>query len=352
MFRRKDYEFPKYKEWNIIDLFDYLTDYYADMAQEEPDLYAARIPMTWYDLQNADDVEWLNTYGIETNGVWYYADNVFHTKYVSSFKHMSAIWRSDLPDNGKYRIQYVSPQRNDYVISAGAFIQILRERYADFYFLTSFKYNYETEKREFPKTLAEASVYLLDTLRVFKHDKQDALTKLLYALRKEYDPVENYDKISEIETEFKGSEFTNKKPLGKEKNELTRIGQEKTSNNSTDTLSKTTYDDVQFKGAEKTVGDLSSTLEYSPTVDGTEKTRKDTTELSFTDREDKGVLTYGKDINGNTDKRINKTTERTHGNIGVTTSQQMIQSQFPVEMYDEIEHYVVSQFAQKYLITH
>ena len=344
-----------YRKWNIIDLWDYLTDYYNDKAQEDPAHYAARIPMIWYDLHQPLDLAYLNTYGIKKDDVWYYADNEARTKYVSAFKHLTAIWRSDLDKNGKFRIQYVSPQRNDYVISAGAFIQILRERYADFYYLTSYKFDYKTGKREFPKNIAEAAVYLLDTIRVFKHDKQDALTKLLFALRKDYDPVENYDKHSEIELHKFGSENTRFTPQGSETDTLAKDGKE------TNTFSKgpeernhykTTYNDDdalltdrdELKGTNGVAYTDKNELAFS-------NNRKDTNTHAFSnDRKDDTWTQYGKTPSGATDDRYDKTTEHTHGNIGVTTSQQMIQSQFPIEYYDEIERYTVNEFVHKCLV--
>ena len=346
-----------YRKWNIMDLWDYLTDYYNDMAQEDPIHYAARIPIVWYDLKQPLDLAYLNTYGIKKDDVWYYADNESRTKYVSIFKHLTAIWRSDLDKNGKYKIQYVSPQRNDYIISAGAFIQILRERYADFSYLTSYKFNYKTGKREFPKNISEAATYLLDTLRVWKHDKQDALTKLMFALRKDYDPVENYDKTSEIEVEFKGSEIDKFTPSGKIKVELKQEGAElHTMERGAQTVtdSKTTYDSATFNDTDRTSANAytdKNVDKYGVDANGNNNPRKDTTTTSFeNDRNDKNWKRYGYDEDGHADARKNVTKEHTHGNIGVTTSQQMIQSQFPIEYYDEIERYTVNEFVHKCLV--
>ena len=286
------------------------------------------------------------------------------------------MWRQDITTENLYTKNYVYAQRNHYIISAEAWRVILRERYADFKFMTSYEYNYKTKERKYYDTIEEASQLLYRTFGAFEHDKIDALTKLMFALRKEYDPVENYDKYSEIDLEMKGSESKQYKPVGyetttltksgTETNELEKTGKEKTTDVNgaqTNTHSKTTYDSItdDWKGTDKDAStQYTDTSEIEYGSDSTE--RKDTNTLSFDERSDESKLEfssnrknddwtrYGKTPQGDTDERHNITIEHTHGNIGVTTSQQMVQSQFPIEYYDEIEHYTVSEFVHKYLV--
>lgn len=357
-------EKPIYRKWNIVDLFDYATEKYNDLAQTNPSTYGAKYtgpnPEDYSDQDmQAQVTSWRSEHATEIDGVWYWINE--DGSITSGFKTLVFMWRSDLkeihPTSYMFSVNYVEADRNDYIISAGAFRQILRERYADFYFCTSFEYNYKTGKREYYDTMEKATIKLLDTLRVWKHDKQDGLTKLLYALRKDYDPVENYDKKSEIETEFKGSETDKFTPTGKVKVELQKEGAElniKEFGEDTTKQQKTTYDSSTFSDTDKVINEThtdKNVLVYGEDANAHSLPRKDTTETSYTNRVDKTWKQYGYDENGNVDKRKNITIEHTHGNIGVTTSQQMIQSQFPIELYDEIEHYVVSEFAQKCLIT-
>lgn len=382
-------EKPTYRKWNIIDLWDYLWNFYDDNAQEDPATYGAKydgpVPADFPNNpdKQAEVTAWRASRATEVDGVWYWKFS--NGKIVSKFYDLIFMWRQDITDwksqvleypERMYAKQYIYAQRNYYIISAEAWRIILRERYADFKYMTSFEYNYKTGKRKYYDTIAEASSLLYKTFGAFEHDKIDALTKLMFALRKEYDPVENYDKYSEIDLEKKGSENTQFKPTGSETttltkdgsetNELERTGKEKTTDTNgaqSTTHAKIPYDgnNSAWKNTDKddsTTYTDTSELEYG----SSSSQRKDTNTLSFEDRTDESTkefsqdrkddtwTQYGKTPSGTSDERHDITIEHTHGNIGVTTSQQMIQSQFPIEYYDEIEHYTVSEFVHKYLV--
>lgn len=359
------YQPSNYRKWNIIDIFDYCYNKYDDLAQTEPETYGAVYngpdPDDYYgDPAKQSEVEaWRQRHAIKLGGVWYWMDS--NAKIVSKFRDLCFMWRSDLkeihPIDYIYSKNYMDADRNDYVLSTGAFRQILRERYADFSFLTSFEYDYKTGKRKYYSTMEEAAIKFMDTIRVWKHDKQDPLTKLLFALRKDYDPVENYDKRSEIETEFKGSEVDKFTPSGSVKSELKREGAElHTMERGAQTVtdSKTTYDSSNFNDTDRTSANAytdKNVDKYGVDANGNNSPRKDTTTTSFEEnRNDKNWKRYGYDESGNADARKNITKEHTHGNIGVVTNQQMVQSQFPLESFDEIEHYAVNEFVHKYLV--
>lgn len=382
-------EKPTYRKWNIIDLWDYLWNFYDDNAQEDPETYGAKydgpVPADFPNNpdKQAEVTAWRASRAEEVDGVWYWKFS--NGKIVSKFYDLIFMWRQDITDwksqvseypERMYAKQYIYAQRNHYIISAEAWRVILRERYADFKYMTSFEYNYKTGKRTYYDTISQAASLLYKTFGAFEHDKIDALTKLMFALRKEYDPVENYDKHSTIDLEKKGSENTQFKPTGSETttltkdgsetNELEKTGKEKTTDTNgaqTNTHSKIPYDgnNSAWKNTDKdesTTYTDTSELEYG----SSSSQRKDTNTLSFEDRTDESTkefsqdrkddtwTQYGKTPNGTSDERHDITIEHTHGNIGVTTSQQMIQSQFPIEYYDEIEHYTVSEFVHKYLV--
>lgn len=384
-----------YRKWNIIDLWDYLYDFYNDNAQvgKDPATYGARydgpVPSDFPNdpAKQTDVTNWRRDHATEVDGIWYWTFS--NGKIVSKWYDLTTMWRSDITNwkrwlsdypERMYAKNYHYMQRNYYVVSAEAWRVILRERYSDFKYLTSFKYDYVTGTRDYYDTIAEAAQLLYRTFGAWEHDKVDALTKLMFALRKEYDPVENYDKYSELETHKYGSENVNYKPEGKETdtleksgietNALTKTGKEKTTMSRgahTDTTAKIPFDGDTWKNTERIEGAQftdTDSLEYgadnNDRIDTSKTTyggpnegedRKDTNTHEFDiTRQDNTWTQYGKTPDGDDDDRYDKIIEHTHGNIGVTTSQQMIQSQFPIEYYDEIEHYSVSEFVHKYLV--
>lgn len=342
-----------YSSWNIIDLFDYLKNYYFDNAQIEPETYGAK-----YDGPDPEDypteatdikqtkayvTSWRLKYAIKVNDVWYWRDNVVdsdgnHTYIVSKFKDLIYIWRAKevrlTEKYGEFAKHYIDPPRNNYVISAGAWENILKERYAEFKFLASFDYDYITKKRTYVKTIEEAAAKLWKTIDVYKHDKIDPLTKLFDALRSEYDPISNYDKVSDSYTKFVGSEVDKVIPDGEDITEFEKGGEQYNHE-------KTSYDSStpNLVDSNILVGDSQTGVAY-----------KDTTTHKFDDRIDIHHRRYGYDADNNADERKDIYHEETKGNIGVTTSQQMIMSQFEVERFDRIEHYVVSDFVHTSLI--
>lgn len=364
-----------YKKWSIIDLFDYLVEFYKDNAQTNPSVYGAR-----YDGANPSDypdqaeeiTAWRATHATQIDGVWYWINAGGNI--VDKFTNLIFMWRQDIVNDNLFAKNYVYVQRNHYIISAEAWRIILRERYADFKFLTSYEYDYKTKTRHYYDTIEEATEKLYETLRVFEHDKLDALTKLMVALRKNYDPTENYNRYGEIDLHLKGSETINYKPTGSESttfekggsetNTTTLSGKEKVTDingEQTNVHSKIPYDGTEWKNTDKDNSQQftnSSEKEFGSSGSN----RQDQNVLSFTNRidtttkefantrEDDTWTQYGKTPDGSTDERHNITTEHIHGNIGVTTTQQMIESQFPIEYYDEIEHYTVSEFVHKYLV--
>ncbi len=160
----------------------------------------------------------------------------------------------------------------------------------------------------------------------------------------------------------------------------------------TSTTSKTTYDSATFNDSEKVVDASkidSDVTTYTDRQTQNTKTftnrqdaettsfasRETTDELSFTNRQDSEVKTFTnretetetsftnrQDTNvksftnrQTTDEktftnREDEYNERRYGNLGVTTSQQMITSQIPLTEVDEIRQYIVNSFVHKYLV--
>lgn len=200
----------------------------------------------------------------------------------------------------------------------------------------------------------------------------------------EYDPIENYKMIEEITVNYQGDEKTVNQFIGKEKNTINYKGEESTidSKSGTDTnvLSKSGSESnsLSKSGSENvnessTRGDVTTTTKkapfdsenfYNESQDLTSQANEDikNTTTTFTDRIDNNTTTFtnrvdneqitynssnniNKSFNGRSDENIKEfdgradeslksfmnrkdvTTHTRSGNIGVTTSQQMLESQ-------------------------
>ena len=200
----------------------------------------------------------------------------------------------------------------------------------------------------------------------------------------EYDPIENYKMIEEITVNYQGDEKTVNQFIGKEKNTINYKGEESTvdSKSGTDTnvltKSGTESNTLAKSGSENvnesdTRGDVTTTTKkapfdsenfYNESQDLTSQSKADVknTTTTFTDRVDNNTTTFAnrtdneqitynssnninKSFNGRSDENIKEfdgradeslksfmnrkdvTTHTRSGNIGVTTSQQMLESQ-------------------------
>lgn len=199
-----------------------------------------------------------------------------------------------------------------------------------------------------------------------------------------YDPIENYKMVEEITVNYQGDEKTVNQFIGKEKNTINYKGEESTvdSKSGTDTnvLTKngTESNTLTKSGSENvnetdTRGDITTTSKkapfdsenfYNESQDLTSQSKADVknTTTTFTDRVDSNTTSYAnrvdneqitynssnninKSFNGRSDENIKEfdgradeslksfmnrkdvTTHTRSGNIGVTTSQQMLESQ-------------------------
>ena len=200
----------------------------------------------------------------------------------------------------------------------------------------------------------------------------------------EYDPIENYKMIEEITVNYQGDEKTVNQFIGKEKNTINYKGEESTvdSKSGTDTnvltKSGSESNSLSKSGSENvnesdTRGDVTTTTKkapfdsenfYNESQDLTSQSKADVknTTTTFTDRVDNNTTTFtnrtdneqitynssnniNKSFNGRSDENIKEfdgradeclksfmdrkdvTTHTRSGNIGVTTSQQMLESQ-------------------------
>ena len=207
----------------------------------------------------------------------------------------------------------------------------------------------------------EAIAYFKKLFDRWVADKIAGYIKLYEALRATYNPVNNYDKTIHSTMEYSGSETTTETPSGKETVELTKTGSEKSTETpsgeekvehsigqSTVTSSKTTYDSSTFQDTDKQVDNARTNTDTTSFEDRQTETelsftnRKDTEERSFTNRKTETEKAF--------DDRIDTYDYREWGNIGVTTSQQMITSQFPLTELDKLQHYIVNDFVHSNLV--
>ena len=199
-----------------------------------------------------------------------------------------------------------------------------------------------------------------------------------------YDPIENYKMVEEITVNYQGDEKTVNQFVGKEKNTINYKGEESTvdSKSGTDTnvltKSGSESNSLSKSGTENvnetdTRGDITTTSKkapfdsenfYNESQDLTSQSKADVknTTTTFTDRVDNNTTTFAnrtdneqitynssnninKSFNGRSDENIKEfdgradeslktfmnrkdvTTHTRSGNIGVTTSQQMLESQ-------------------------
>ena len=195
--------------------------------------------------------------------------------------------------------------------------------------------------------------------------------RMYEALRVEYSPIENYDRIEDIKREYKDSgtdtetltlgSSTTSKHTGTDE-ETTTLGSSTTSNQTgTDTESMqgggstekgvSAYNEDGYTNREKDTETQNSTntKQYDSTVTNTGSgtdTQKKTFDSSVTN------TGSGSDMTKNDYAKQRTETENTriHGNIGVTTSQQMIESEMSLRAKYDIYKIISREFEREFLV--
>ena len=179
-------------------------------------------------------------------------------------------------------------------------------------------------------------VFLNRAINVWSKKRLPVWTELQKTLEYEYDPIDNYDRT---ETVTEGSERTGTESSTRSgTNTGSGTGTTETENSSsssgtnTGTSSNTAYNSDTFADTAKTVTSGSST----GSDEGSSTTTSSSTETTSESGELQTLLTVDRTM-----------TTRTHGNIGVTTTQQMIQAQREVvsfNLLDVIEDEFIAKF--------
>lgn len=194
------------------------------------------------------------------------------------------------------------------------------------------------------ETIANVQNIILSTL--LTHEQ--SLKHYYDVLSLEYDPISNYDKISTI-TNVLGNTRT-EDSYAEKKIDTTNINGERTSsttNNYGQKITDNENEQAKTETLNKVSGYNSNELNAS---DGSETTSQATAshikEHESTDTQDVTNNSYTDTTNmtenartdiHTTDEVTNTTTEHTSGNVGVTTSQQMIQSD--IDLWSKINFY-------------
>lgn len=206
------------------------------------------------------------------------------------------------------------------LITDATFKDFLRQYYFDFWYMTPSYYNTVTNQHvELAPDVATAAQMLGYHFNQWKADRQHGFLRLYEALMEEYNPIHNYDKTIKSTTDYRGKETDDLTFSGSE-----QLAQQKGLNETT--ISKTPYDDTNFIPNTK-----SSNAMHTDTDTKSFTNRKNTNEKTFTNRQDE--YNYHE-----------------YGNIGVTTTQQMITSQFPLTDLDALKRYIVNLFVHENLV--
>lgn len=179
----------------------------------------------------------------------------------------------------------------------------------------------------------------------------DNFLKMYKTLIKDYEPLNNYDKNSIITTEFYGKENDITEFIGKEKNTINFIGSEKNKNVKTGKLTQDNPEIISINS----IANEESNIFYSKdknTVNANTTTTNynsitDDNTTSFDNRENNETKSFENRIDKNTkdfDERKDIVTEKTTGNIGVTTSQQMLESEMILRIKWNFVKFVIDNF--------
>lgn len=170
--------------------------------------------------------------------------------------------------------------------------------------------------------------------------------KWIEALNIEYNPLENYDRMEDYtDTTNRGLTSSGRKDSG---NTRTFDNEDKETLDRTDELTHDTtqetehtvsaYDSSAYQPADKNITDM----------DGTETTTHTGTD-TFNHT---GTITdeYGEGVSGSENENTTaKHIGRLHGNIGVTTSQQMLEAELDVAKWNIYEH-ITDIFLEEFII--
>lgn len=170
----------------------------------------------------------------------------------------------------------------------------------------------------------------------------ESFRKLWIALMMDYNPIENYDRNEKFKDTYNSDmtrtdsthyqETDNLDYLGQETDELNKSGSEKNENKQTG--NSVTTNELYADNGSSWKNDTRSTVEPPTKTEDTLSftNRTDTNTKSFSNRSDERTFehTYLDGDDKNEHRGYDEREGRVHGNIGVTTSQQMVLSSLEI----------------------
>lgn len=180
--------------------------------------------------------------------------------------------------------------------------------------------------------------FMIAAVNVWSRKNYWTFDKWVKAINIEYDPLSNYDRTETSTDTHEGEYEKNGKDINQgsnvRTNDLTMTNNLKTENDTTLTHSEKAYNDSSFIATTEDVtdGEINDT--------GTVKNTGTATDA------------YGNTLNtdeSGTDKHTDTHESRMYGNIGVTTSQQMLQSELDIARWNMYEH-IADLFCQEFCI--
>lgn len=192
------------------------------------------------------------------------------------------------------------------------------------------------------ETLYTDPDFVHDSLRIWSAKWRRTFERWYAALSQNYDPLSNYDRHEEWTDTGSGTKNMTETSAGEESESRSTDGTSTVTGTTTDETSATTentvsaYNSSAYQPNEKTVtdGESSSSLSNTNTsTTGEEVTR------------DRSSSTSGSESTASENKR----TGRAWGNIGVTTSQQMLEAELSIAEWNLYDH-ITDIFLSEYVI--
>lgn len=181
----------------------------------------------------------------------------------------------------------------------------------------------------------------ITAITIWGKSRYKAWQRVSDALTAEYSPIENTDRYEDIT----------------DTTEVT--GNEKTTDTRTGTANVDVIENTKFKEGDKTSTSsvINSVTGFNADSfvnnnkaenNGTSTHAEDSTSAeSNTTSTTSNINNIGRD---NTEKRVYKHVNHTHGNIGVTTSQYMISEEVKLRLENDVIHFIVNDFKQNFCI--
>lgn len=172
--------------------------------------------------------------------------------------------------------------------------------------------------------------FLKKAIALWSAERSDVWQKLYNTTVLQYDPIENYDRREESNEENIGNEQVQSSQERSTDSESRGSSQQHRSGENTATAANTAYNSNDFADTSKSTSSGSDDV-----LDSTVSSGSGTENVS------------GSGNKSSTDRR--RLSSRIHGNIGVTTTQQMLQSEREVAEFCMVD-YIVNDFISRFCV--